>query len=87
MSTSDALGESADSILGKDWFHEVDSSTNGGDTSVPWESITCVSSSFSCYFPNVNTFNDEQTLEISDLLQRNLLQRPDLVGPVDLLIF
>lgn len=45
LSTSDASGTSAVLILGEDWFHEGDSSTDGGESSVLWESIACVSTS------------------------------------------
>lgn len=48
---------SADSFL-EDWFHEDDSRVDGGDTSVLWESITCVSTAFLCYFPNMAIFKE-----------------------------
>ena len=74
LSTSNASGAWADLIL-EDWFHEVDSRIDGGDTSILWESIVCVFTSFFCYFPDMAIFKDEQTAEFSEyLLQRDVLK-------------
>jgi hypothetical protein len=50
LSTTDA---SNDLVLREDCFHGGDSSPDGRGPSMLWASTTCLSTSFSCYFPNM----------------------------------